>query len=173
MSSSDTTDMMFTNSHTTPLYSSMWTPTTSAGYAGTCIFIIFLASIFRALFAVRTVLEQRWLARARNRRYILVKGQAGEAGKIESDPDAKTGTLVTARGVEENIKVVTARVRGTIPFRLSVDVPRAAIFMVITGVGYLLMLVAMTMNVGYFMSLLAGTFIGELAIGRYIVYEEH
>jgi len=35
------------------------------------------------------------------------------------------------------------------------------------------MLAVMTMNVGYFMSVLAGAFIGELAIGRYAQYEEH
>jgi hypothetical protein len=36
------------------------------------------------------------------------------------------------------------------------------------------MLAVMTMNVGYFMSVLAGTFIGELAVGRYIVHwSEH
>ena len=29
------------------------------------------------------------------------------------------------------------------------------------------------MNIGYFMSLLAGTFVGELAVGRYILWEEH
>ena len=31
----------------------------------------------------------------------------------------------------------------------------------------------MTLNIGYFMSVLAGTFIGELAIGRYIQSYEH
>ena len=31
----------------------------------------------------------------------------------------------------------------------------------------------MTMNVGYFLSVLAGTFVGELAVGRYAAIEEH
>lgn len=36
------------------------------------------------------------------------------------------------------------------------------------------MLAVMTMNVGYFISVLAGTFIGELAVGRYNhVLQEH
>jgi hypothetical protein len=35
------------------------------------------------------------------------------------------------------------------------------------------MLAVMTMNIGYFMSLLAGTFVGELAVGRWILWEEH
>jgi len=36
------------------------------------------------------------------------------------------------------------------------------------------MLAVMTLNVGYFMSVLAGTFLGELAVGRYNnLMEEH
>lgn len=35
------------------------------------------------------------------------------------------------------------------------------------------MLAVMTMNVGYFMSVLAGTLVGELAVGRYAQAEEH
>ena len=35
------------------------------------------------------------------------------------------------------------------------------------------MLAVMTMNVGYFLSVLAGTFVGELAVGRYVASEEH
>jgi copper transporter 1 len=35
------------------------------------------------------------------------------------------------------------------------------------------MLAVMTMNVGYFMSVLAGVFVGEVAWGRYILGAEH
>lgn len=35
------------------------------------------------------------------------------------------------------------------------------------------MIVVMTMNVGYFMSALAGLFVGELAIGRYATAHAH
>ena len=35
------------------------------------------------------------------------------------------------------------------------------------------MLAVMTMNVGYFMSVLAGTFVGQLAVGRFAHWEEH
>jgi len=31
----------------------------------------------------------------------------------------------------------------------------------------------MTMNVGYFLSILGGTFVGELALGRYGPLDEH
>ena len=68
----------------------------------------------------------------------MVKGKGTEAGKIEADPAAKTGALLTTNGVEEKVKIVRSDARGAVPFRLSVDVPRAGLAMVITGVAYLL-----------------------------------
>ncbi|RMZ81351.1 hypothetical protein DV738_g2241, partial [Chaetothyriales sp. CBS 135597] len=112
--------MVFTNSHNTPLYSNSWTPTSAGGYAGTCIFLILLGVTLRLLLAVRSVLEQRWAAQARNRRYVVVVRQDGsrtsepEAERIENDPDAKLGSLITAQGVEERVKVVTAVSPGII-----------------------------------------------------------
>ena len=138
MDSSMSMSMVFTNSHTTPLYSKSWTPTSSGGYAGTCIFLILLGITLRLLFAARSLLEQRWATQARNRRYIVVRGNLPEAERVEQDPYAKVGSLKTAQGVEERVKVVQAPGHGVIPFRLSVDVPRAFLVMVIAGVAYLL-----------------------------------
>lgn len=128
----------FINSQTTPLYSSDWVPNSAGAYAGTCIFLIILASTLRCLFALKAVLEQRWLAKARNRRYIVVKGKGTEAGKIDSDPATKTGALITTHGVEENVKIVRSDTRGAVPFRLSIDVPRAILVTAIAAVAYLL-----------------------------------
>ncbi|KAJ9647419.1 uncharacterized protein PV06_00133 [Exophiala oligosperma] len=166
-------DMTFFTGHTTPLYSNSWTPSSVGGYAGTCIFLILLAIMLRLLFAAKALCEQRWLASAQNRRYVLVRGRSTEAGRIDQDPDAKTGSLVTANGVEENIKVIQASTGAVVPFRLSVDVPRACLTTLIAGISYLLMLGVMTMNVGYFLSVLAGVFVGELAVGRYAQIDEH
>jgi len=130
--------MTFTNSHHTPLYANSWTPQSAGAYAGTCIFLVLLAMILRSLFAVKTICEHRWSAAARNRRFVVIKGQSTEAGRIDRDPDAKVGSLVTAQGVEEQVKVVQARSRSVLPFRLSVDVPRAILTTIIAGVGYLL-----------------------------------
>ena len=133
-----TMQMVFTNSKSTPLYSNSWTPNSTGQYAGTCIFLILLAVTFRSLLAAKHTLELRWSALARNRRYVVVAGRTPESGRIESDPDAKEGSLVTAQGVEERVKVVQATKQPAIPFRLSVDVPRALLTFVIVGVGYLL-----------------------------------
>ena len=98
-------------------------------FAGTCIFLVILAVVFRALFAGKHVLERRWLDNELNRRYIVVGGIATEA---------KVGTLITERSAEENVGVTRSRARTVTPWRLSVDLPRAAYVVVMTGVGYLL-----------------------------------
>lgn len=46
--------MTFFTSTVTPLYSKAWTPNSSGQYAGTCIFLIVLPVIFRALIAARS-----------------------------------------------------------------------------------------------------------------------
>lgn len=130
--------MVFTTSHSTPLWTTTWTPTTPGAYAGTCIFLIFFAMAFRGLLAAKHLAELFWLARTRERRYIRVRGAVPVSERIERDPEAKEARLVTARGVEESVRVVRASRGEVIPWRLSVDVPRALLTMVIVAVGYLL-----------------------------------
>jgi copper transporter 1 len=45
--------MTFFSSTVTPLFSTAWTPNSAGQYAGTCIFLIAFAAIFRALIAIR------------------------------------------------------------------------------------------------------------------------
>src|SRR3954454_5100017 len=94
---------VFTNAHNTPLYSTSWTPTSAGSYAGTCIFLIVLASILRGLIAFIAIVEQKWVTKARNRRYVVVKGKMTEAGKIDKDQDATDASLSTAQGVDESV----------------------------------------------------------------------
>ncbi|KAK1141793.1 hypothetical protein N8T08_008458 [Aspergillus melleus] len=172
-SSSMSMAMVFVNTHDTPLFANNWTPSSSGSYAGTCIFLIVLSIIGRLLVAFKAVMETHWLNTHLNRRYVTIAGKTPEVGRIDSDPETKTASLVTAQGVEESVRVVRRVAREPIPWRFSVDLPRAFLFLVITGVSYLLMLAVMTMNVGYFCSVLAGAFLGELAVGRYIQFNEH
>jgi copper transporter 1 len=56
------------------------------------------------------------------------------------------------------------------PFRLSVDLMRGIMHTVEVGWGLLIMLVAMTYNVGLFFGVLAGAFVGSVALGRFTHY---
>jgi hypothetical protein len=129
--------MAFFNSQNTPLYSKGWTPSGTGGYAGTCIFLIILSVVYRSLFAVKHILEGRWQDQAWNRRYVVVADKQPVSEQTQRDPDAKTAIL-TANGVEENVKVVHRPTRGVQPWRFSVDLPRACLVTVIAGIGYLL-----------------------------------
>ena len=130
--------MVFYTANNTPFLSSAWSPHSTASYAGTCIFLIFLAAIFRALVAGKGLLERRWYDQARGRRYVRVRGAPTEADKIDASNESEYSTLITARGVEEHVKVVTNKARPIMPWRLSVDLPRALYVTVTAGVGYLL-----------------------------------
>ncbi|KAL2017049.1 hypothetical protein VTK56DRAFT_2661 [Thermocarpiscus australiensis] len=176
MSSHSPTMMMavFQTSMATSLYSAGWTPTTAGTYAATCIFLVALAAALRGLLALRAWQESRWLDRELNRRYVVVSGKAPLAETLSRDSLAKSMTMVLSEnGVEENVLVVRKRTSHPRPWRWSVDPVRALIDTVIAGVGYLLMLAVMTMNVGYFLSILGGTFLGSLLVGRFILVAEH
>ncbi|KAJ4321089.1 hypothetical protein N0V84_005558 [Fusarium piperis] len=171
-SSSSIMAMVFQTQRQTPLYSDSWTPESAGAYAGTCIFLAILAIIARCLVAFKTVMEARWLDREAARRYVAVNGKLPLAEQIASGPDARRMTL-TENGVEETVVVVERKRAATRPWRFSVDPVRACLDTVIVGIGYLLMLAVMTMNVGYFLSVLAGVFVGSLAVGRYTQSVEH
>ncbi|PHH63540.1 hypothetical protein CDD81_5727 [Ophiocordyceps australis] len=165
--------MVFQNERATALYSSSWTPNSVGAYAGTCIFLILLAVVARLLVAAKAVQEARWLDREANRRYIAAAGKAPLAERLSRDSDAKPMTLISENGVEDNVVVVEKRGLGRRPWRFSVDPLRAVLDTLIVGIGYLLMLAVMTMNVGYFLSVLGGVFVGSLAVGRYSATPEH
>ncbi|KAI3320791.1 Ctr copper transporter [Xylariaceae sp. AK1471] len=157
---------VFTNEMATALYSDAWTPNTPGAYAGTIIFLIFLGAFFRLLLAGKALAETRWLDAEMKRRYVVVQGKQPISEQISRDDLSKRMTL-SENGIEEDVFVVQRRQQIHRPFRLSIDPLRAGLDTVIAGVGYLLMLAVMTMNVGYFLAVLGGTFLGSLLVGRF------
>jgi Ctr copper transporter family len=129
--------MTFFTSTMTPLYSAMWSPTSTGQYAGTCIFLVILATIFRGLLAVKAWKETAWLDAEFNRRYVTVAGKLPKAERIASDSDSKR-MILTENGVEEDVVVVKKRSMGIRPWRITTDPIRAAMDTLIAGVGYLL-----------------------------------
>lgn len=129
--------MTFFSSTTTPLYSSMWTPSSIGAYAGTCIFLILLAVVFRCLLAVRSWREEAWMDAEFNRRYVTVAGKSPKSERVSQDSDAKRMVL-SENGVEEDVMIVKKRGASKRPWRFSVDPVRAVMDTVVIGVGYLL-----------------------------------
>lgn len=129
--------MTFFTSTMTPLYSAMWSPTTVGQYAGTCIFLVILATIFRGLLAVKAWKETAWLDAEFNRRYVTVAGKLPKSERIASDSDSKR-MILTENGVEEDVMVVKKRSMGIRPWRITTDPIRALLDTFIAGVGYLL-----------------------------------
>ncbi|MCJ1284909.1 hypothetical protein MMC26_004246 [Xylographa opegraphella] len=125
------------NNFATTLYSTDWMPTTPAGYAGSWLFLCFLAFIWRGLIATLLKLDAYW-TRKHETYSILVDG-----GKERVDR-------------KQTVEV----------WRTSVNLPRAALTTVIQGIAYLLMIAVMTMNVGFFFAVLVGYFMGELSFKR-------
>ncbi|CAG8970980.1 hypothetical protein HYALB_00007648 [Hymenoscyphus albidus] len=164
--------MTFFQSRHTSLYSNDWTPRSSEQFAGTCVFLILLAVIFRVLLALKAWKEAAWMDAEYNRRYVTVAGRGTKGDRMSTDSDGKRMVL-SANGAEEGVVVVKKNGMAGRPWRFTVDPIRAFIDTTIAGTGYLLMLAVMTMNVGYFLSVLGGTFLGSLAVGRYMTTGEH
>ncbi|KAF2024972.1 hypothetical protein EK21DRAFT_77570 [Setomelanomma holmii] len=129
-------EMLFFTSTTTPLWSSAFTPHNAGQYAGVCIFLIVLSTIFRMLLAVRVNLFSLLSAIERRSHGGLVAPYAIEGKK-------------------------TIR-----PWRAREALMTSTLDVIIAGVSYLLMLAVMTLNVGYFLSILGGVFLGSMFCGR-------
>ena len=121
-------EMVFFTSSLTPLFSMTWTPSGDGNYAGTCVFLIVLALIYRGLYAVKSSAERSWEKRTRQSRF----------GRTGNEP---TSGLPAEKDVarEQYAFQPLERPRNVgYPWRISVDVPRALLVTVMAGVGYLL-----------------------------------
>ncbi|KAJ5128271.1 hypothetical protein N7448_001988 [Penicillium atrosanguineum] len=139
--------MTFFTSFKTPLFSEDWTPTSKGQYAGTCIFLIVLAVILRVLIAIRPVLEGR----------LWTDGM--QHATIDGKQDMQTKRM---SGVQLSMQELGNRWSR---WRVNPAAGRATYEMFIAGVAYLLMIAVMTMNLGYFLSVLGGIWLGTFIMG--------
>ncbi|KAJ0421359.1 Ctr copper transporter family-domain-containing protein [Aspergillus carlsbadensis] len=159
--SMSTMSMTFFTSTKTLLFSNAFSPTTQGQYAGTCIFLIALALILRFMIALRPVLERRVWNDGPGRRGNGFVHEAGdssvvvEEGQAASEKPRARSRVTVAQDIRSrwsNWKVNCAGGRATYE-------------VVVAGVAYLLMLAVMTMNVGYFLSVLGGIWLGTFILG--------
>ncbi|KAH7024618.1 Ctr copper transporter [Microdochium trichocladiopsis] len=170
--------MVFFQSVTSPLFSKAWTPADPGAYAGTCIFLIVLATVHRILIALRNIYFCSAVL-SDPRRTKELSGGSGNGGadccnSNGPDDDAVVGPGYRRHlGRREGFWAALRRARRSCPFRTSTETARAVAEVVISGVGYLLMLAVMTMNVGYFLSVLGGIFLGAFMVGRFGAEDHH
>ncbi|KAI2780527.1 Ctr copper transporter family-domain-containing protein [Daldinia loculata] len=158
MMSSAEMAMVFFQSVTTPLYSTAWTPQGQGSYAGTCIFLIVLALLHRILIALRSIIFDSNPGLHRHSKAIS-----------SSDSDDYPGS-------RSDLELMGGQFRtqwNSHPFKVATETFRALLEVVIGGIGYLLMLAVMTMNVGYFLSVLGGIFLGTFVAGRFGAGDNH
>ncbi|KAF8133319.1 Ctr copper transporter [Boletus edulis] len=117
-----------------------WQPTTHAALTGACIGLIFFCILERCLGAVRRVQEYRWRTR-----YAFVHAAA-----------RKDDGLVPPT-IHKNLAP---------PFAFSRDVPRGILQALQSTLSYALMLVIMTFNGAFIISVILGLGIGEVLVGR-------
>lgn len=71
------------------------------------------------------------------RRYVVVAGEKTIADQAMNDGSSMTAILTT-NGVQEDVRVVSAPVKHTQPWRFGVDLPRALLMTIAAAIGYLL-----------------------------------
>lgn len=129
-------NLAFFSSGTTALWSTGWEPSSPAGYAATCIFLVVFTFLFRAMLALKQAMENRWSEGTPQRQWFW-STEKPVFEPLRTDPSLKKGIL-TVNGVVGDIELVTHDVRGPIQFRLSQEVTRAAMHTLLAGIGYLL-----------------------------------
>ncbi|KAH8890879.1 hypothetical protein GQ53DRAFT_747105 [Thozetella sp. PMI_491] len=186
-----TMEMTFFQSITTALFWQWWRPTGAGQYAATCVFLVVLAVLTRAMLALKPVLEETvWRGEvasaplsAQERdledgvdsfaKSLLASDTTPientaqrSTTKVKNLPDGGGSYLSLSQGLVPVQAIVRGRWRGaTMLSRLL----RALYESVLAGMGYLLMLAVMTMNVGYFFSVLGGIFLGTFLLGNLTV----
>ncbi|KAH6646583.1 Ctr copper transporter family-domain-containing protein [Truncatella angustata] len=167
--------MTFFSSQNTSLFSQAWTPSTTASYIATCIFLLLLGAVMRGMLAIKPVIENAiWKLQSKKHEMLLSEEDCSEGidymkhhGHIR-DGDVAIGGLYG---------ILQGMVKRWRPWRFKPSVSRALYETLLSITGYLLMLAVMTMNIGYFFSVIAGVFLGTFVLGNLAtnsaLYEEN
>ncbi|KAI2877028.1 hypothetical protein CBS63078_9193 [Aspergillus niger] len=132
-----------------PLWATLLTPKSKLTYAAAIIVLALMATALRFLVNIAPRVE-RCLAQNQRARESAWPG-----------PEPRDNTVPKRQSPDPE------HARTSVRWRAGVDIPRAAVQVVTTSMVYLLMIAVMTSNLAYLFAILCGTFVGELAFGRF------
>jgi len=121
-----------------------WVPTNPIEYAFTWFAVCLITIFLDVLKFVRLKLEQKWQRDLQVKCHVV--NETNETTN-ESAPMLEKNTVA--------------------PFRTLVDIPRSLFQFIETGWAFIIMLIAMSYNVGFFFAICTGAAIGTLIFGRY------
>jgi len=152
-----------------------WVPRTYAQYLLTALFIVCLGIFYEALKMLRDYFEMRWRIRlikeARLKKSYIVNVTHIDSDAARSDDDS----VPLVKGTDGSLR--NGAKSGLFersawwnpyhqPFHWEIDIPRAIMTFFQVAAAYVLMLMAMTYNVGLFMAVCLGAAIGSLIFSR-------
>ncbi|KAI9028095.1 Ctr copper transporter [Phycomyces nitens] len=156
------------------LFFDSWVPKTEAAYIGTCIGLFVFAILSRGMIAIETYFVA----------WISMRFKVHENDHDQLDLTAKHNAHPKDCANEESghsdlsrASVTSAVKRPVYPSRLTmpaippfvwhIDTVRSFLTAFTSFINYLLMLVVMTGNGGYFIVVIVGIFVGEMSFGRF------
>ncbi|KAK0619566.1 Ctr copper transporter family-domain-containing protein [Immersiella caudata] len=156
--------MTFFQSMTTPLLFHGAQPTTAGQYAGACILIVLLGILACVLLQLKAVLQRTvWTSRRLHEGQPLLEDDEKAAAKaLNSATDATDAPPPGSLGIRTEAGRWLGAWRST---SLLQRAAMASYEILLATLGYILMLVVMTMNIGYFFSAIAGLWMGTFLVG--------
>jgi hypothetical protein len=156
------------------LWVASFAPSSGPSYFGALILLVALGVLYRSLYSLAAYVEA-----VSRRRMLLYANELNSASPANTNNDSvskdavggvspkRVTSIIQSRASTSDFVTVALDPLENPAWRWSVDMPRALIQVLATGIGYLLMLAVMTGNIGYFIAVLFGIFFGELLFGRF------
>ncbi|KAK0622624.1 Ctr copper transporter family-domain-containing protein [Immersiella caudata] len=163
--------MTFFQATNTPLLFDGTAPTNAGQYAGACIVLVLLGVLACVLINMKAVLQRGVWAP------VAAAASHEDPSLLRDDEKAAAKTLNSMGAGSENGPVLHTHSRPGTAGEMGLwwaawkgttvmqRVGMATYEVVLVGLGYVLMLAVMTMNVSYFLSVLAGIWIGTALLG--------
>ncbi|KAI9315509.1 Ctr copper transporter [Dichotomocladium elegans] len=153
------------------LWFDAWMPKTESAYIGACFGLFFFAILSRALVAIE-IYYVSWT----RKRFERIHGLSDD---FSSNPEEQSASSNRTNDILETGQKSMSSVFHSKnypkplalprvpPFSWSVDTVRSFLTALTTFISYLLMLVVMTGNGGFFIVIIVGVFVGEMLFGRF------